>query len=228
MAWPNDDLVGDELDQSTDDPLLAQAQLNALHIKVKAMLAAINTGATPWDETNDGAGSGLDADKLDGVQGSSYSLVGHSHTLSDLTDIGKGALVTTNATTSLLTATPTKVIYGVETFDDSSIHTAGNPTRLTVPAGVTRIKLHCNAGFSANSSGNRSVAITKNGAISGQPGLPSVTGSPGTIENYNLSSSMIAVTAGNYFEVVMTQNSGVTLTSVNSVVLSWFGMEIIK
>lgn len=34
------------------------------------------SGNTVWDSANDGSGSGLDADKLDGVQGSGYAVVG--------------------------------------------------------------------------------------------------------------------------------------------------------
>ena len=40
-----------------------------------------------WHAGNDGAGSGLDADTLDGVQGSSYALVGHAHSISDITSL---------------------------------------------------------------------------------------------------------------------------------------------
>ena len=38
-----------------------------------------------WSEQNDGAGSGLDADLLDGFHASSFSQVGHTHTASDIT-----------------------------------------------------------------------------------------------------------------------------------------------
>jgi len=41
---------------------------------------------TIWHEGNDGSGSGLDADTLDGVEGSGYSLSGHTHTLDGLSN----------------------------------------------------------------------------------------------------------------------------------------------
>ena len=41
-AWPNDDLVSDELDLGTDNPQLARPQIYALLQKVQAMLAARN------------------------------------------------------------------------------------------------------------------------------------------------------------------------------------------
>lgn len=66
MAWPNDDLSNTELDQGTDSPKLARAQLNALLLKVQAILAEVAAGETVWHSGNDGSGSGLDADTLDG------------------------------------------------------------------------------------------------------------------------------------------------------------------
>lgn len=41
-----------------------------------AAAALTRNSNTVWDAANDGSGSGLDADKLDGVQGSGYALVG--------------------------------------------------------------------------------------------------------------------------------------------------------
>ena len=38
-----------------------------------------------WSEQNDGSGSGLDADKLDGLHASSFSQTGHTHAASDIT-----------------------------------------------------------------------------------------------------------------------------------------------
>jgi len=93
MSWPTDDLTTTHLDAATDDPSQARAELYALALKVKAILAAravasgvcdldastlipaarlsasiITTalGYTPWHPGNDGPGSGLDADTLDG------------------------------------------------------------------------------------------------------------------------------------------------------------------
>lgn len=45
MAYPTDDLTNTHLDASTDDPSQARAELNALLIKVQAMIAATGTGA---------------------------------------------------------------------------------------------------------------------------------------------------------------------------------------
>lgn len=44
-AWPSDNLTNTHLDNANDDPALARAELNALLLKVKAMLAGVGDGA---------------------------------------------------------------------------------------------------------------------------------------------------------------------------------------
>ena len=66
MSWPTDDLTNTHLDQGTGDPSLARPELNALLLKVQAILAEVTAGAKVWHSANDGTGSGLDADTLDG------------------------------------------------------------------------------------------------------------------------------------------------------------------
>ena len=51
---------------------------------------AVN-GSTVWNAGNDGSGSGLDADLLDGLQGSQYALSGHNHSGVYLPISGKAA-----------------------------------------------------------------------------------------------------------------------------------------
>lgn len=47
-TWPSDDLgSGSNLDQDTDNPLLARPTLYAMLLKIKAMLATVPAGSTP-------------------------------------------------------------------------------------------------------------------------------------------------------------------------------------
>ena len=57
-----------------------------------------------WHSTNDGSGSGLDADLLDGVQGSSYLR-------SDASDTFSGSLTLTNSQPFIFDSTSTGVLY---------------------------------------------------------------------------------------------------------------------
>lgn len=77
MTWPTDDLTKVHLDAGTDSPSNARAELEALVDKVKLMLAEVDSGATVWHSGNDGATSTLDADLLDGQEGSFYQNAGN-------------------------------------------------------------------------------------------------------------------------------------------------------
>lgn len=72
MTWPTDDLTKVHLDSGTDSPSNARAELEALVDKVKLILAEVDSGATVWHSGNDGSTSTLDADLLDGQEGSYY------------------------------------------------------------------------------------------------------------------------------------------------------------
>lgn len=72
MAWPVDTLTTTHLDQNTDSPLQARSELYAAVQMLKSVLAEVTDGATVWSTANDGAGSGLAADTLDGLHASSF------------------------------------------------------------------------------------------------------------------------------------------------------------
>lgn len=99
MAWPTDTLTTTHLDAATDDPSQARVELKAAVDLLKAVIAGRATasgvcdldastlipaarlsasilttalGYTPWHAGNDGAGSGLDADLLDGLQATAF------------------------------------------------------------------------------------------------------------------------------------------------------------
>lgn len=66
MAWPTDDLTTTHLDSATDDPSQARVELKSAIDKLKAVLAEVDAGQTVFHSGNDGPGSGLDADSVDG------------------------------------------------------------------------------------------------------------------------------------------------------------------
>lgn len=47
----------------------------------------LTNGGTVWTSGNDGSGSGLDADLLDGLDSTAFALVGHTHTFDQLSDV---------------------------------------------------------------------------------------------------------------------------------------------
>lgn len=92
MAWPTDSLTKTNFDAGTDSPASARAELEALYDHVKLISAEVTDGATVWHSGNDGATSGLDADLLDGQEGSYYTNAGN------LTGTAPLAIIPTNLT----------------------------------------------------------------------------------------------------------------------------------
>ena len=72
MPFPTDDLTTNHLDSSTDSAASARVELYNTVLKLKAVMAEFTAGSTAWHSDNDGAGSGLGADTLDGQHGAYY------------------------------------------------------------------------------------------------------------------------------------------------------------
>lgn len=72
MTVPAADLTTTHLDASTDDPSQARIELKNAIDKINAIINDLGAGNIVWTNANDGAGSGLDADLLDGQHASYY------------------------------------------------------------------------------------------------------------------------------------------------------------
>lgn len=126
------------------------------------------------------------------------------------------------------TGTGAFVSWDAAVHDDAALWNAGDPSKLTVPAGgFTRAELTCNLLWQGGSSGYRTVDIRKNGFLfDGSPGhttWPGSTDAPGQ----NIHVLDVPVTTGDYFQVRVVQNSGGSLNVVaNS--LSSFAMKLIR
>lgn len=140
----------------------------------------------------------------------------------------RGALVKKSAdqTGADYTAGPA-IAWNAEEYDTDSIHdNATNNTRLTVPSGVTRVRLSGMVMVS-NFTGSTDLSfyLSKNGAapFTGWAGQKSDADDPGPYIGFH--SAVLAVTSGDYFEsnlYTFTDNS-ITVVAAGS----WFAMEII-
>jgi hypothetical protein len=150
----------------------------------------------------------------------------------------RGALVTRTSAQSISNSTWTAIQYQSEVYDTSAIFDAGSPTRLTVPSGVTKVVVKANTNWQGSASGQRQITIRKNGvsfgdstssAYQGQPNQG--TGSAGS-GNQNIASPVLSVTAGDYFECEVFQDSGGALNVAHSntkaAYVTWFSMEIVE
>lgn len=148
----------------------------------------------------------------------------------------KGALVYHSVDQSIANGTWTHLAFDTEDYDTNSIHdTVTNNQRLTVPTGVTRVRISGRVVFAADATGIRVAAISKNDETTtpaGAVGLPYVTRDPtgGSREVIELNSSVITVTGGDYFTLAVYQSSGASLDVdvLDSTYYVYFAMEIIE
>jgi len=140
----------------------------------------------------------------------------------------RGCLVYPSSSQSLLDVTSTAIPFDSEVFDTDSIHsTSFNNTRLTVPSGVTKVRITGQGSVVTFFSGRATLAITKNGS-STYFGMPRGD-TPVTVGTISLNaSSLLSVSGGDYFQLVLYQNTGVTAGTVGAGWYDWFSMEIIE
>ena len=148
----------------------------------------------------------------------------------------KGALVYKSANQSIATATYTHLSFDSENYDTNSIHdNATNNQRLTVPSGVTKIKLFGQVVFPSNATGERQAGVSKNDETT-TPTVPvgvpvsKIDAAGGSSATFlNISSPVITVVAGDYFTLWVQQTSGGNLNvAVATTGYTYFAMEIIK
>lgn len=187
------------------------------------------TGVKIWHESNDGSASGLDADLLEGFHASAVPAA-------NIIPVGdengripwgakpafRGALVyNTGVTTGNITFTS-------EVYDTDGIHdNTTNPERLTVPSGVTKIKIKAQVRLEvAGSNTVASIFITKNGGFF--PGGAKAVAINPTATSQTiyalLETPVITVAAGDFF-IIATPN---TILSDPSGEQFWFAMEIVE
>ncbi|SKB36241.1 hypothetical protein SAMN02745120_1035 [Acetoanaerobium noterae] len=109
----------------------------------------------------------------------------------------KGALVKRTSNISIANTTYTSVPFQESVYDNSMFFNATNPTRLTIPEGVTKVKLKGFAHWSPNNTGVRIVALFKNGNII----EPRDTRLAQDESSQSFESPTFDVIAGDYFEM---------------------------
>lgn len=144
----------------------------------------------------------------------------------------KGALVYLTANESIANTTSQIVNWDAETYDTSGIWEIASPSKLTVPAGVTKIRLRANVSWASNATGIRKLNITKNGGnyqgqtLATQQAVPTV----GSTTDQLAVSPVLSVVAGDYFELLAQQTSGGALNIgyIASGLSNWFAMEVVQ
>lgn len=128
-----------------------------------------------------------------------------------------------------LAAPPTPVPWQDVDYDTSGFWSAGSPSRLTIPAGVKKVRLHANLQFASatfTSAANTFINFLKNGSNSFRGnGLASNT-SGYQDSGFTAVSGVIPVVAGDYFEVRWQASRAGTAVLVAA--SSQFSIEVVE
>jgi len=144
----------------------------------------------------------------------------------------RGCLVYLDSNQSLSTGTPANIAFDQEDYDTDTIHdNATNNTRLTVPSGVTKVRISYNVQFASNSTGYRNIVVYRSStdAFIGNTTV-SVEAVTGDVTIINAQTPVLTVSSGVYFEIAGLQDSGGALNVIGNIIGSatWFSMEIIE
>jgi hypothetical protein len=136
----------------------------------------------------------------------------------------RGALVKLTSDEPVADGTDVAIPWDDIVYDTDALWSAGNPTRLTVPAGVTKVRLKGNIDWTFGGSGYRHVWVHKNGTLFFGTAKESDEGDAGV---QSIGTGVVDVTPGDYFELITRQTSGAT-KNVAADEFTWFAIEVVE
>lgn len=116
------------------------------------------------------------------------------------------ATVSRATTQSIATSTPTDISFATEELDPIQAWVVGTPTRLTVPAGVSRVSLRASVRWDAGVVSSRFLQILLNGTTLVAQDNRTISG--GASVSSQTCIGEVAVSPGDYFTAVVTQDTG--------------------
>lgn len=140
----------------------------------------------------------------------------------------RGAMVTAN-NQSINDSAVTPISWAAAVYDTDTIFSLGSPTRLTVPAGASKIRIGGSLYWDNGAGSFRLLNIKKGGGnFAGQPQDVKFMGGNTAFVAQHGWSLPIPVNPGDYFEVYGEQDTGGALNVVGGGTgPTWFGMEIV-
>lgn len=145
--------------------------------------------------------------------------------------VGRKTIITRASAQSIADNTDSNVIWDTVLYDDiASVFTVSSPSRFTVPTELdgAHITIKANVTFASSASGAKRLKITKNGAAWSRGGRDIVVGTSGGLETpLSIVTPVTRVSAGDYFEFVVYQNSGGAL-DVTHLFELWASFEIVR
>lgn len=148
----------------------------------------------------------------------------------DLEELGrfKGVLLHNTVNQSAPISTDLVIVYDTQVYDTDNFWDSGVTSKITIPAGITKVKLSARVVFGDNQVGDRTVSIAKNGSVS-YAGLPRSTTTPTSAGFHSMliDTPVLEVTEGDYFQLIANQTSDVTLSIVHGEIQSWFALQVV-
>ncbi len=127
-----------------------------------------------------------------------------------------------------------KINWGRELTDTDNIHhDTTNNSRLTVPAGVSKVIIKASAFWAFRATGYREIHLRKNGSDRFDYAVSDSFIAENGLNGYNtITSATIPVVAGDYFEIFASHGMGTRGSrqglNINNLSTTWFSMEIVE
>lgn len=136
-----------------------------------------------------------------------------------------GAMISLSSDIIISNAITQVISWATENYDDAGFWEGiTNPSRFTIPTGITGVRLGMNTRWEINATGIRTIGVYKNAAEF--IGFPKSTSSGASSVYCNAVSMVIPVSASNYFEATAYQDSGGDLDIVADNE-TWFSIEAV-
>ncbi len=138
----------------------------------------------------------------------------------------RGAAVRKSSDQLINAQVETALTWETVTYDTDGWYSGSQTTRLTVPSGFTRVRVSANVTWGASSDGNvRQVRLFKNNlTVAGMFADSKVPAGSG-VTQHNVSSAVLSVSPGDFFEVMAFHNASTSVPSVLTGSHTWFAIE---
>ena len=134
----------------------------------------------------------------------------------------RGAYVLKNTQQSIPNGAWTTLTWQQVEYDSDSFWSSGNSSRITIPAGINKVRISAQV-MLASSVSQTQVIIYKNGSALNGPYMYS----PGAGFLTQITSPIMNVAAGDYFEISYLQGSGAAVSTHANVGYNYVSMEVV-
>lgn len=141
---------------------------------------------------------------------------------------GNYATVKLDANQSIPTSAATAISFSSVVSSSGTWWLSGDPTRLTVPPGVNSVLLTAGVSWASNATGYRQARLTMNGASVAAGFNDRRLAVSAAATECSVSSGVIAVVPGDYFELVVAQTSGGSLDATTAVSGTWMSIRAVS